>query len=85
MARTYPRSTNHLPGTWNLLIAREKKSATFTCLLCGEVGTLEDHEIEPDGTVSPSVVCPTPDCEFHEWIQLEGWNNGQPVNQQPAT
>lgn len=31
------------------------------------------HKITPDGSVSPSVVCPVEGCGFHEMIKLEGW------------
>lgn len=39
----------------------------------GHIGSLSDHDIAPDGTVSPSVVCPHEGCTFHEFIKLEGW------------
>jgi zona occludens toxin (predicted ATPase) len=31
------------------------------------------HDIADDGTVSPSVVCPHDDCDFHEHVVLEDW------------
>lgn len=31
------------------------------------------HEIDAQGVVSPSVVCPHDGCDFHEFVQLEGW------------
>lgn len=72
--QTYPRSTEHLPGTWNLLRIGAKRSATFNCRACKRVGFLVDHAIAPDGTVTPSVVCPSVGCTFHEFIRLEGWD-----------
>jgi len=33
------------------------------------------HSIRPDGTVSPSYVCPHKRC-FHQFIQLTGWGEG---------
>lgn len=33
----------------------------------------ECHKIAPDSTVTPSVVCPVPGCDFHDNIKLEGW------------
>lgn len=61
-------------GTWFPLIADDEKSATVCCPDCGLQGSLEMHTIHDDGRVSPSIDCPDPDCGFHEWVQLEGWN-----------
>lgn len=33
-----------------------------------------DHDIAPDGRVSPSVVCPFEGCDFHDHVVLEGWS-----------
>lgn len=69
--KPYPQSDEHLPGTWKALkTLLLGKKATFTCPNCKQVGTLIDHDIADDGTVTPSVVC---DCGFHEWIYLVGW------------
>jgi hypothetical protein len=40
----------------------------------GHIGSLDDHEIADDGTVSPSVVCPHVGCGFHDNIKLADWN-----------
>lgn len=32
-----------------------------------------EHAVAPDGTVTPSVVCPYDNCGFHEMVKLEGW------------
>jgi hypothetical protein len=42
----------------------------------GHLLTLREHSIEADGMVSPSVLCPEPDCTFHAYVRLEGWNGG---------
>jgi len=39
----------------------------------GHVGAIVDHEISPNGSVEPSVVCPAKGCGFHEFVQLTGW------------
>lgn len=39
--------------------------------------TLRNHTIEADGRVVPSIVCRTPDCDFHEIVRLEGWRSGR--------
>ncbi len=73
MTRRIPKGTiAHEPLTWALLhIGGGGKSATFSCPK-GHWGTLEDHTIAADGTVSPSVLCMR-DCDFHEYIVLDGW------------
>ena len=38
--------------------------------------TLKGHSIESDGTVHPSVVCPTSSCEFHDFVRLSRWDAG---------
>lgn len=66
------------PGTWKPIEEMESPglesapTATFACPKCGVVGTLDEHEIRGDGTVTPSVVCPN-DCGFHDMVVLEGW------------
>lgn len=39
----------------------------------GHVSILTEHQIEPDGTVNPSCVCPKKGCNFHAWVKLIGW------------
>lgn len=38
------------------------------CRLSGKV-----HSIAPDGTLSPSLVCPAEGCGFHDHVRLAGW------------
>lgn len=45
----------------------------MTCPRCHRTARLSAHTVDADGKVSPSVVCPTPNCGFHEWVQLECW------------
>lgn len=40
---------------------------------CMNAPLLNAHSIAEDGTVSPSVVCTTNLCGFHEFVKLEGW------------
>lgn len=42
----------------------------------GHVGRL-DHEIATDGTVSPSVMCMNPGCDFHDYVTLDEWTEPQ--------
>jgi len=62
-------------GTWWRTLAKDtgEMTAWFRCPN-GHFGTLSDHSIASDGTVSPSVVCPEKGCKFHENIKLEDWN-----------
>lgn len=39
----------------------------------GHIGAIVDHEVSPNGSVNPSVVCPAKGCSFHEFVQLTGW------------
>jgi predicted RNA-binding Zn-ribbon protein involved in translation (DUF1610 family) len=73
VTQSYRQNNDHKPGTWKGLLTPEGRKASFTCPKCGQLGSLADHNIAPDGTVSPSVVCPTAGCDFHEFIRLEGW------------
>ncbi len=60
------------PRTWRPVYFDGKDTARFTCAN-GHSGLLDDHDINGDGEVSPSVVCPGKDCDFHEYIKLVGW------------
>lgn len=60
------------PGTWRPAKRDGKQTAFFRCPKCPTVGSLDGtHEVADDGTVTPSMVCPN--CDFHEWIVLDGW------------
>jgi hypothetical protein len=37
---------------------------------------LKGHSIDADGTVHPSVVCPAPACDFHDFVRLSRWDAG---------
>jgi uncharacterized Zn finger protein len=43
-----------------------------TCPDCGVEGRL-DHDVAEDGTVTPSLDCPS--CAFHEHVKLKGWGD----------
>lgn len=65
------------PGTWIPITS----SGELTAMLCcsnGHQGMLAHsdgpgHEISTEGVVSPSVVCTTEGCDFHELVTLVGW------------
>ncbi len=54
-------------------LANGQRTALVKCRN-GHIASLSDHTIAPDGTVSPSLVCPREGCDFHEVIKLEGWS-----------
>lgn len=37
---------------------------------------LKGHTVAADGRVSPSVVCMTRGCSFHEFVRLHEWEFG---------
>ncbi len=64
---------------------------SIRCPQCMRAATLRDpldgparadgthgHSIEADGTVRPSIVCPShrtePPCSWHVWGRLDAWN-----------
>ena len=67
------QNNEYKPGTWKGLKIETGRSASMTCPDCGLTCVLIDHDIELDGTVQPSVVCPAEDCNFHEIVVLNGW------------
>jgi hypothetical protein len=42
----------------------------------GHSVSLRGHSVGQDGRVSPSVVCLTPGCGFHDFVHLNGWTAG---------
>lgn len=70
------------PGTWRSGICDGVRTAFFRCPKCDTYGALAGtHDIAWDGTVTPSMVCPN--CDFHEWIKLDGWNRPDPAQGAP--
>lgn len=47
-----------------------RKFVFVTCPECGVEASL-DHDVAPDGKVSPSLDCQA--CDFHDFAILEGW------------
>lgn len=80
MTITIPRAAWMLtdPDTGNTVadLAGIGIKAFVRCPECGELSSLRKHSVAPNGTVSPSYVCPFPPCTFHEWVRLEGWEVG---------
>lgn len=46
------------------------------CPQCTKLMTIgRNHQVKPDGSVRPSLVCPHPPCTFHAFVHLENWND----------
>ena len=62
------------PGEWKPVQLQKtgERTARLVCPDC-RCRALLDHSIATDGTVTPSVVCPTEGCNFHEMVRLSGW------------
>lgn len=73
-----------IPGHWCVRQRRGSKPGDpediikFACPLCGAEGDLSDHEVDGSGLVSPSVVCPTDDCGFHDHVTLMQFGEPEP-------
>lgn len=61
------------PNTWGVNILSDGRTQIITRCSHNHIGSLTDHTIADDGTVSPSVVCQHPGCDFHEFIKLDEW------------
>lgn len=61
------------PGYYRVGKAFGTLTATASCPSCGKFFSLTDHKIQSDGTVHPSLVCPSEGCNFHEMAILEDW------------
>ena len=57
-------------NTWWFHTLSDGRKFVVTRCPNGHTGSLSDHSIAPDGTVSPSVVCQREGCNFHEFIKL---------------
>lgn len=77
-----PKATNRnvpQPGAWRLIAPsmRHIFKAIVNCPQCNKDAPLREHEIAEDGTVSPSLVCPMVNCDYHEKVKLDDWNSGR--------
>ena len=73
---------------------REGQDIWVTCPDCGLRATLSRHKhtIDDDGLVTPSLICITETCDFHEHVRLVGWRKDDdqqavpgPETSSPAT
>lgn len=57
---------------WDSWFAGHDRRVQVECPKCEERYLL-DHKIDDHGNISPSLDCPTEDCDFHEHCQLSHW------------
>jgi hypothetical protein len=73
-------SPDRRPGTWKRLrLVGGAASVTAACPQCGNWAAIDGHRIRWDGFVAPSLVCPFPNCAFHDHVKLLGWEGGPPL------
>lgn len=58
-------------GEWSPARSGDRLTALVGCPGCDGTISLRRHEIDPDGVVTPSVVCPL--CGWHDYARLKGW------------
>jgi hypothetical protein len=72
-----PRTTSDLQqgGCWWATV--ENNPLTYVivmrCPECNQISDLDDHNIDSDGVVTPSLICPREHCDFHEMVRLLDW------------
>jgi hypothetical protein len=60
-------------GGWHHVILDGKPVVVAYCPKCGKEGYLDEHEIDVDGVVTPSLVCPHAPCDFHGRVALQNY------------
>lgn len=70
-----PHADGDPPATgpfWRYKLEGGVRTAWVRCG-AGHLGSLEEHSIAPDGTVSPSLECPWEKCTWHVNARLIDW------------
>lgn len=77
LIKRYDGALDPPPGHWKPthISTRTRFKAQMTCSE-GHGLVLKNHTIDDEGKVSPSVVCKTSSCSFHEFVLLDGWDFG---------
>ncbi len=71
-----PENPPLVRGTWwPLTWGDGRHTANICCRDCGWACCLfpDHHSIAQDGIINPSLVCPNDQCNFHEYVRLDGW------------
>lgn len=70
------------PASWRRIVPHPDRPTAFAqdiaLVVCpnGHESTLSGsvHFVSHDGAVTPSYVCPSAGCDFHDMARLEGWD-----------
>ncbi len=67
------------PMTWRLAEGPPPERVLTALISCdkGHWCSLTNHTIAADGTVTPSLVCPTEDCGWHVFLRLVDWRESE--------
>ncbi len=57
-------------GGWHHVILNGNPVVVAYCPKCFKEGYLDEHEIDCDGQVTPSMVCGREGCDFHDMVTL---------------
>lgn len=63
-----PYEGAELKGPWKDFLVYTTCRQRHSCVISARI-----HSIAADGTLSPSYVCPSGGCTFHESVRLVGW------------
>jgi hypothetical protein len=81
-------SDDAIAGSWwqDVMFDGSKGCVSIKCPQCGKSATLRDgedwptrrdgthgHDIDKNGNVTPSVVCPHKPCTWHTYVTLDDW------------
>lgn len=74
--RVFAPTVQFTRGKWRIKKGKTIRdtSAEISCPYCGNVGSLEEHKIDTDGTVSPRAGCAKEGCKFRDDIRLLDWD-----------
>ena len=61
---------------WYITAGERKPTIECPKCGCGILGDVATHGVYSNGNVYESVVCQNEQCDFHQHIQLEGWDGG---------
>ena len=74
LKRSYTKPFDDIPLTWKPVKTIDNPWSTASIVCANEHnGIIDEHTIDDEGVVSPSVVCTQDGCNFHEFVTLVGW------------
>ncbi len=72
------------PLSWRPIRQQDGPDTALVTCDKGHWGLICNHEIDPQGEVSPSLICVEPTCGWHVWVRLEGWGERWARAPEPA-